>query len=375
MADNSSDNQMTPKFLFVIGSPRSGTSWIQKSLAEQLGWVTVPELHYATEVLRPVLNAWKRRTDALERALAPLERTGRQAGRLIGMPASLEYYELVRALRSPFESLVVRASATYGPIDVFVEKTPGNSVLTSYIGQVFPEAYMLHVLRDPRTMVRSMRTAGRGEWTGGWAPRSVIVAALMWRAYVAGARRGRAHAQYLEVKYEDARRSLPAEMARIRRWLDMDPETGEPGSFADARPERHEIVSSRVAEVVGAGAVGEPEGFGDGSVSRPELSSREIWLVETVTAKLMEECGYVARYPSARWVNRRVEMIASLLMARLPSSRKEDLALNLRRLRLFSWARDRVRRSHERRAERVKCRSRQLGVSRKRGSRMAPPEA
>lgn len=333
----------SPAFLFIIGAPRSGTSWIQKSLAEQPGWVTVPELHYATEVLRPVLRAWTHRVRALEQALTTLERSGRQPTRLIGMPASLELDDLVRALRAPFDSLVARASATYGEVAVFVEKTPGNSVLTPYLFEVLPGAYMLHVVRDPRSMVRSLRAASGSEWGIGWAPRSVLVAALIWRSYVAGARRANCNTmQYLEVRYEDARRSLPTEITRIRSWLGWAPPDG--GTAPVEASGRHEIVSSRVAAVVGAGMVGEPEGFGDGSGTRPELAPHQLWLVEAVTARLMEECGYAVRYRTAKWANRVIEALASPVLARLPAGRKEALALNLRRLRPACWARERIRR-------------------------------
>lgn len=332
----------SPVFLFVVGAPRSGTSWIQKSLAQQAGWITVPELHYAREVLRPVLLAWNGRAADLDETLVRLASTGHQTRRMIGMPASLEFDDLARALRAPIQSLVARASATFGRVDVLVEKTPSNSLLTPYISQIFPEAFVLHVLRDPRSMVSSLRSASSTEWGRGWAPRSVLVCALMWRAFVSGARRGRESApRYLEVKYEDALRSLPAELANIRMWLAMPPSVD---SLVDnLHKDRHEVVSARVASVLGEAAIPEPDDFGDGSRRRPELTPVQLWLVEAVTARLMEEYRYVIRYRSARWANRVLERLAAPVIVRLSASRKERIALNLRRLRLLPWLCERAR--------------------------------
>lgn len=335
-----------PKFLFIIGAPRSGTSWIQKSLAEQPGWVTVPELHYASEVLRPVLKAWSRRSRVLERSLVTMERGGHQPSRIIGMPASLEFDEIVGALRAPFDSLVRRADTCYDSVKVFIEKTPGNSVLTPYINAVFPESYVLHVLRDPRSAARSLRSASSSEWAKGWAPKSVVVCALLWRAYVAGALRARSDAgRYLEVKYEDAQRSLPEEIERIRDWIGV--RSSGKGSSGDRLPDgelrrSHELVSSRVARTLGSAALTEPADFGDGSRSHPELTRLQIWLVEAITARLMHECGYGARYRTATWFNRLLEELVTRTIARLPATRKEDLAMNVRRLRLFSWLGERL---------------------------------
>lgn len=335
----SSEIGPSPRFLFIVGAPRSGTSWIQKSLSEEPGWVTVPELHYTAEVLRPALTAWNRRARALERSLEGIERTGRQEARLIGMPASLEYEELVSALREPLHALVARASALYGTVTVFIEKSPGNSVLIPYLSQVVPDAYILHVLRDPRSMVRSLRSASSG-WGAGWAPRSVVVSAFIWRAYVAGARRGKsAGPRYLEVRYEEARQSLSSEVARIQSWLGV-----EVARRGQSRV-RQEVVSSRVRRALGATMVGEPEGFGDGSSVRPELSRLQLWLVEAVTAQLMEECGYRAHSSTAKWVNARAERMIALAAAKMSDERKEDIALNIRRLRLVSWIQEKVRRS------------------------------
>lgn len=352
-AQPSSASSADPKFLFVIGAPRSGTSWIQKSLAQQPGWVTVPELHYASEVLRPVLKAWNRRSRVLERSLHTMERAGHQPSRIIGMPASLEFDEIVDALRAPFDFLVRRADTYYGSVQVFIEKTPGNSVLTPYIDTVFPESYILHVLRDPRSTAQSLRSASSSEWAKGWAPKSVIVCALLWRVYVAGALRARSDAaRYLEVKYEDAQRSLPKEIERISGWVGVrssDEDSAMDGTSRDRFPDRglpgsHQLVSSRVARTLGSAALTEPADFGDGSRSHPELTRLQVWLIEAITARLMHECGYGARYRTATWFNHVLEELVTRTIARLPDTRKEDLAMNIRRLRLFSWLGERLQR-------------------------------
>lgn len=332
------DGDGAERLVFILGAPRSGTSWIQNTLAAQAGWATVPELHYAVEVLRPILKAWHRKADKLERALADVEGTGALGSRVIGMPASLELEELIRALRAPIESLVERATAEFGPVDVFLEKTPSNSVLVPYLTEAFPDAYLLHVVRDPRTMVRSLRSASGG-WGATWAPRSVIICALIWRTFVAAARRGAASSShYFELTYEEARADLPAALVAVRTWLGQP----ERPSSSNGSAGHHQVVSSRVGRTIGGSAVGEPDGFGDGSTTRRDLTGLQVWLVEAVTAKLMEDYGYAVRYASARRLNRLLEAAATPLVARLPASRREDIALNLRLLRPTAWLRSRL---------------------------------
>ena len=197
----------TERIVFVIGSPRSGTTFLAGAVGSQPGFVDLGEV-------RPVkanIARW----------------------------ASLPESEAAAELRSTLE-LVRRLSFVRDLRPV--EQTPELSFVVGAAVRAYPQATVLHIVRDGRDVVCSLLERGwlSGGRAGGddarlpygeearfWVEsdeRSAFEhesdaarAAWAWRAYVTGARSVRE--RVLEVRYEALAESAP----RIAEHLGVEP--------------------------------------------------------------------------------------------------------------------------------------------------------
>ena len=88
------------------------------------------------------------------------------------------------------------------------------------IRQVFPDAYFLHVIRDPRDTCVSMLRAAKA-WENE-LPGRVIHVANRWNEYMRRADRLRESTdRYIEVRYEDLKANGVSELERIGQGLDL----------------------------------------------------------------------------------------------------------------------------------------------------------
>lgn len=145
--------------VFIVSSPRAGSSLLFETLAQSPDLVTVGgESHQIIEAipgLRPAAHDWhSNRLDAIDA-------TPEQA----------------RALRERFfaELRDRNGHAPTGPARM-LEKTPKNSLRVPFLQEVFPDAVFVYLYRDPRETVSSMLDAWRSSrfvmypdlpgWTG-----------------------------------------------------------------------------------------------------------------------------------------------------------------------------------------------------------------
>ncbi len=314
--------------LFILGAPRSGTSWVQSVLSKNLHASSGPETHAFVDVVRPAMRAWDRREQRIVREVANLRLGAALTDRLIGLPAVMEEEDFLAALRLlvwPGGSRRQGADAQR----VLIEKTPSNSLLVPYVLRVCPEAVFVHVIRHPCDVVRSLRAISE-TWGEGWAPRSVLVGSALWRSHVIGAKGARdlvGDARYAEVRYEDARRD-PDEVRKVAASLEGRARTRE---TATALFGNGPTLASSVAAAIGDGGVPEPADFGDGTTGRPPLPRGKAWLVKAICADLMEGAGYEVGSRSAVRLNRVVRAVERRLRKRLSREEKEWLALHLGR--------------------------------------------
>jgi hypothetical protein len=193
------------RLVFVVGSPRSGTTFLAGAIGSLSGFVDLGEVA-AVKAQVPTLVALPR-----EEAAARLRRT-------LGVARRLGLVGSVRA----------------------VEQTPELAHLVDVVTLAFPEARIVHIVRDGRDVVCSLlekpwlrrderRTDDAGVAYGAYArfwveperrgefeaASDARRAAWVWRSYVTAARA--AAAPLVEVRYErlvDDPDSVAAELAR-----------------------------------------------------------------------------------------------------------------------------------------------------------------
>jgi hypothetical protein len=295
---------MGERLIWIVGSSRSGSTWLTKMLAANDSVVPIddPHIGHHLSVWRPISLAWGTASD-----LPELKTLGE-------VKAEYDDYFFSERYRDAWEPALrdlilarfdAQAGAEAGHV---VVKDPGASGVAELIGELFPKSRLVFLLRDGRDVVDSWLDAyresawGVAEGTYDLSPEGRL-SFLRWQATVwlyrteAVERAFEAHdpARRRRVRYEELRADPGAVLGELCRDLEI-PTTPE-----------------RVAEIAAEHSFeGVPEGQrGDGErIRRAEpgswrrnLSAAERAAIDQIMGPKLRELGYEpepgARYPRA----------------------------------------------------------------------------
>ena len=201
--------------IFIVGCPRSGTTWLQRLLASHPKVQSGEESHVFSMYVGPQLRVWKS-----QRSSHLLE--GQR--HLVGPPAYLRDREFVSILRDYACRLLSPVLEKLDPDELFVEKTPSHALFMSEIRELLPEARFIHLVRDPRDVVASLLAAAK-TWGADWAPKSATAAAEMWVEHIHAvqeAARSLSKDTFHEVNYEKLSRFPEETLKNISKFLDLN---------------------------------------------------------------------------------------------------------------------------------------------------------
>jgi hypothetical protein len=180
----------------LVGSPRSGTTWLQALLGSHDAIATPQETDLFRVYLQPLRDAWERQAQGAADTS--------EARRRKGLPLILSRQQFDDAGGALVHAMTESLVALKPTASVVVEKSPSHSMCVDTILEFAPDAAFLHIIRDGRDAAASLLAARQDGWATRWAPSSVAAAARTWRDHLVGAQRARAlDAPYLEVRYED----------------------------------------------------------------------------------------------------------------------------------------------------------------------------
>jgi Sulfotransferase family len=167
--------------VFIVGCPRSGTTWVQRLLAMHPKVIIGQESFVFSNYVAPQIRTWRWE---LRREMNPAKATGRGG---VGISAYLHEEQFLVRLKSYADDLLQPLLHGLGPGDLFVDKSSSHARCIPEIKQLYPGARFIHVLRDPRDVVASWQTASRG-WGKGWATGSSKVPTRQWLNHVGAVR-------------------------------------------------------------------------------------------------------------------------------------------------------------------------------------------
>ena len=210
------DSPLTNRVAFLVGVRRSGTNWLRRIVDAHPDAAVIPsETCLLSHGIQPI-------TERVQHGLAGSARTAT-------MYADRDRFH--DALRDLCDRLLLEHLETLDrEVQVLGERTPDHVRYLHLVRDVYPDAAVVHILRDGRDVARSLVSQA-------WGPTDHRTAALEW---VSGIEAARAVApeldRYLEVGYEQLLADPATWVPTIYRFLGLDdrPEVIE-RALAEAR--------------------------------------------------------------------------------------------------------------------------------------------
>ena len=282
--------------IFVVGAPRSGTTWLQRLIGSHHLVASPQETFFFSAYAAPLLRQFERHRRHLDMMKHEVEADGIASGRINGLATVLSDDDMTEWLRCGWTLVRDRTLELKPGSSVVAEKSPPHAAHVAVLRRVSPGCRILHIVRDPR---RASRSAQQAPWNSG-SGADLLRSSRRWQQYIRKAREASAgETGYRELRYETLAADPASELARVFRFLDLDASAGEIDAIvakvADkSRSDSSELVLGGHAREIGLHPA-EPAGFDVRSRgAHSELSDYEEWLV-LKNAPLARELGYTSR--------------------------------------------------------------------------------
>jgi hypothetical protein len=258
--------------VFVVGAPRSGTTWLAELLQAHPDTVGIPQGE--TQLFWALAPLWL----SAERRRGP------------GIRTLVTHHELVAAVRVFCDALFEAGRAKQGPgATLFIEKTPAHAVHVARMHEVYPEAWFVHIVRDGRDVVRSIARFDLEELS----PIDLPTAAAEWdrlnRLILAEAPR---LDRYRMVRYEELVAAPVEGACQLLEWMGLPCDDAVRDRVADA-------AGNPVSQHAGKGRVGPGKW-------REDLSDAQLSTIYRIAGRLLVELGYLDGDELASWQRRAV---------------------------------------------------------------------
>jgi hypothetical protein len=265
---------------FLVGAPRSGTTWLQLLLSRSPSVATAQETDLFNKFLRAMVGEWNRY---------------RTTGEPLGLTEVLSEKEFRSLLRNASGFVFGKIAQGKPSATVVLEKTPNHVQYWREILELWPDAHFIHIVRDPRSVVASLRFASKTWGARYWGGTSRVSA--ICERWISDVSRGRqissATHNYQEVTYEElvsdgsavlvrlfGSLGVPLDQDECRRYVDeCNIENLKTGKLENAPFNIPKISEYRFR-------IGTTDSW------RVALSKWEIALVERMAGPLMSELGF-----------------------------------------------------------------------------------
>lgn len=213
--------------VFIVGCPRSGTSYLYHLLLSSGGFAEFHTQMNVFDVLEPIygnLSVLRNRTRMMNDWLHS------KAFNVSGLEA-----EKIRAAvetdcrsGSDFLRIVMDGIARKQGVARWIDSTPTNIPHLLRIKQDFPDALIIHIIRDPRDVALSLDKRGWSRPLPWDHNKALLAAGLYWEWIV---RKGRKlgsllQSDYFETRYEDLVNQPAETLTRLGVFLQHDLDYG-----------------------------------------------------------------------------------------------------------------------------------------------------
>lgn len=271
----------------MVGAARSGTTLLQSMIDAHPNVALVGELHFFDQIMRlrdtvpePLDSA---RIEPLRQGIFRC-----QAIKFVPEIEPILELALPRLAAAPNPSYamllghLLAAFAELRRVTHVGEKTPTNIRYLNEIIELFPDARIIHILRDPRDSISSRI---RYPFTSS----SVIFNTLLWKIEMIygldfAADPATGPERYMEIRYEALVADPRAELARVVRFIGVD--------FAEAMLTGHERVDRVFKNEAWKNGVRQPVNTASVGAWQNRLTPAQAGLLEHVAGDYLTRTGY-----------------------------------------------------------------------------------
>lgn len=287
--------------IFVVGANRSGTTLLRLLLNAHTRIAIPEEVQYFHSYIAGVpIEKWKEPQLSRTQYTSFLDQFLSESN--VVMP-ELDKDEVLRtlldsgdtSLKAPYQVVLGQWAQYHGKVR-WGEKTPANLFYADVIMEMFPEAQFIHMVRDPRAGVASMKRAS-------FFPDDVVLNALGRRKYMTA---GRAILEKhvppesrILLQYEDLV-TRPDEV--IKKLCTFLKEEYEPGMLQFHQSARQFMKEEAVSSFNAAAT--RPVSSEGIEKWKSQLSSYEVALIERICEEEMKEFNYESTRSSLSWKGR-----------------------------------------------------------------------
>jgi len=268
--------------IFVVGTPRSGTTLLALLLNAHSDIAIMGELHFFDQILR--IQKWvpSLATDAdLDNFSSHIRRT--YAFQFLPYGEDLLSATLQRLRRDGettyerFYQYALDEFARRERVWVPGEKSPSNLRYIDHIMRIFPNAKIVHIVRDPRAVAASLSRMP-------WASFGVLVNALKWKLDILGTRQYRDCHTYREIQYEELVSQPRSSLKKLCEFLEVP--------YADKMLEYHKTQAAYIKSEPWKDGTRQPISKTNVAAWRQQLSVTQIHMIQFVTRHQMNDYGY-----------------------------------------------------------------------------------
>jgi len=162
------------------------------------------------------------------------------------------------------------------------DKTPQHALFLREIKEVFPEAKIIHLIRDGRDVAESLQRVYIG-------PKSAYRIAHRWRKYILAFEKFKKEFspdEFMEVRYEDLVRTPMDTLRKIQEFLSLDRFFANPQLPSTERKKyyiKQSALHTSLKNSISANKIG---------IFKRKLSNREVEIFESIAGDLLELAGY-----------------------------------------------------------------------------------
>lgn len=266
------------QFIFIIGSERSGTTWLQMMIGAHPLVCTTVELTLYSKYTAPWIKAWE------EEAANIAQGRWHQ-----GLPFLWSEDEFYRFLREFLRKVYARILATNPQATHILDKCPGYSEYVENMNRLLPTGRFIHVIRDGRDVAVSM-VAAREQI--GFGTATIQDSAIAWKERVWTAQKARQYQdRYMEVRYEDMSTSGVDVLKAIFEFCGLPASMEEVIAVVNA----HQFEKMKANRPTPVDSVKAPVGsYRKGKVGgwREELDPFQKYFFDQIAGDLLRELGY-----------------------------------------------------------------------------------